>query len=191
LCDDCRQHFDTVRQLLADAEVPHTINPRLVRGLDYYSRTAFEVISTGVGAQNAVAAGGRYDGLVEALGGAPVSGTGFAIGVDRLALALDPTRFGVLLDAVLIALGYSALRAAMQLAGDMRAAGLRVELLSPERGLKAQLRRAGKIGARYALIVGNDELSRGVVQLRNLCESTQREIARTDVVNLISREAPT
>jgi len=186
LCDECQAHFDSVRELLADAQVPHSINPRLVRGLDYYSRTAFEVVSTGVGAQSAIAAGGRYDGLVEALGGAPVAGTGFAIGVDRLALALDPIKFGVLPDAVLIALGNSALRAAMQLSGEMRAAGLRVEPLSPERGLKALLRRAGKIGARYAVIIGEDEISRGMVQLRDLRQSTQHEVPRAEVTERIA-----
>ena len=186
LCDECQAHFAIVRELLADARVPHTVNPRLVRGLDYYSRTAFEVVSTRIGAQSAVAAGGRYDGLVEALGGAPVAGTGFAIGVDRLALALDPIKFGVLPDAVLIALGNSALRAAMQLSGEMRTAGLRVEPLSPERGLKALLRRAGKIGARYAVIIGEDEISRGMVQLRDLRQSTQHEVPRAEVTERIA-----
>src|SRR5262249_36142836 len=189
LCDPCRAHFDSVRELLTDAGVPFQLNQRLVRGLDYYSRTAFEVISAGVGAQSAVAAGGRYDGLVEALGGAPVAGTGFAIGVDRLALALDAARFAVLPDAVVIGLGTLALRSAMQLAAELRAAGLRVELMSPERGLKPLLRRAGKIGARIALIVGDEELSRGVVQLRHLGESSQREVARGEVVDLVSRQA--
>jgi histidyl-tRNA synthetase len=185
LCDECQAHFDIVRELLANAQVPHTVNPRLVRGLDYYSRTAFEVVSTRVGAQSAVAAGGRYDGLVEALGGAPVAGTGFAIGVDRLALALDHAKFAVMPDAALIALGNPALSAVMQLSAELRAGGLRVEPLSPERGLKALLRRAGKIGARYAIIIGEDEISRNVVQLRNLQESTQREIARAEVVGLL------
>jgi histidyl-tRNA synthetase len=185
LCDECQAHFDIVRELLANAQVPHTVNPRLVRGLDYYSRTAFEVVSTRVGAQSAVAAGGRYDGLVEALGGAPVAGTGFAIGVDRLALALDHAKFAVMPDAALIALGNPALSVVMQLSAELRAGGLRVEPLSPERGLKALLRRAGKIGARYAIIIGEDEISRNVVQLRNLQESTQREIARAEVVGLL------
>jgi histidyl-tRNA synthetase len=188
LCDECQAHFAIVRELLADARVPHTVNPRLVRGLDYYSRTAFEVVSTRVGAQSAVAAGGRYDGLVAALGGAPVAGTGFAIGIDRLALALDHAKFDVMPDAALIALGNAALSATMQLSADLRAGGLRVEPLSPERGLKALLRRAGKIGARYAIIIGEDEISRNVVQLRNLQESTQREIARAEVVDLLIRE---
>ena len=110
LCDKCRAHFATVRDLLTDAGVPHVVNPRLVRGLDYYSRTTFEAISTAVGAQSAVAAGGRYDGLVEALGGAPVAGTGFAIGVDRLALALEAGRFASSADVALAALGEPAMR---------------------------------------------------------------------------------
>jgi histidyl-tRNA synthetase len=188
LCDPCRAHFDCVRELLTDAGVPYQLNPRLVRGLDYYSRTTFEVISTGVGAQSAVAAGGRYDGLVEALGGAPVAGTGFAIGVDRLALALDAQRFALLPDAALIALGDSSMRVAMRLSAEMRAAGLRVELFSPERGLKALLRRAGKIGAHYALIIGDDEVKRGTVQLRDLRQSTQREINSPDAANILRTE---
>lgn len=189
LCDECRAHFDTVRELLANGGVPHTINPRLVRGLDYYSRTAFEVISTGVGAQSAVAAGGRYDGLVEALGGAPVAGTGFAIGVDRLALALDAAEFEVRPDAALIALGDSAARAAIQLSAEMRGRGLRVEVLSSERGLRAQLRRADKLKARYALIIGENEMAGGVVQLRDLAQSTQQEVPRAEVVERLAADA--
>jgi histidyl-tRNA synthetase len=182
LCDNCRTHFAIVRELLTDAGVPHVVNPRLVRGLDYYTRTTFEVVSTAVGAQSAVAAGGRYDGLVEALGGAAVAGTGFAIGVDRLALALEAARFDSRADVALAALGDSAMRRGMTLAAEMRAAGLRVELLSPGRGLKALLRRADKIGARYAVIIGDAELSRGVVMLRDLKQSMQREVVQREIV---------
>ena len=189
LCDNCRAHFATVRELLTDADVPHAVNPRLVRGLDYYTRTTFEVVSTAVGAQSAVAAGGRYDGLVEALGGAAVAGTGFAIGVDRLALALDAARFDSRADAALAMLGDAAMRRGMALAAEMRAAGLRVELLSPGRGLKALLRRADKIGARYAVIIGNNELARGGATLRDLKTSTQREIRQSDLVAEISAAA--
>jgi len=179
LCEDCRKHFGMVEELLAKADVPYVVNPRLVRGLDYYTRTTFEVISKAVGAQSAVVAGGRYDGLVEALGGAAVAGTGFAIGVERIAIALETERFKIkgAPDAAIIAMGERATVSAVDLAKAMRGAGLRVELLSPERGLKALLRRADKIGARYALIVGENELARGVVQVRDLKASTQREIA--------------
>ncbi|HJU27712.1 MAG TPA: histidine--tRNA ligase, partial [Candidatus Binataceae bacterium] len=177
LCDPCRKHFGIVENLLANANIPYAVNPRLVRGLDYYTRTTFEVVSNAVGSQSAVVAGGRYDGLVAALGGAPVPGTGFAIGVERIALALDAVRYRSRLapDAAIIAMGEAATAAAMRLAGEMRAANLRVEMLSPERGLKTLLRRADKIGARYALIIGGDELARGAVQVRDLRASTQHE----------------
>ncbi len=181
LCEHCRAHFATVRELLADAGVAHTVNPRLVRGLDYYTRTTFEATSIAVGAQSAVAAGGRYDGLVEALGGAPVAGTGFAIGVDRLALALDAARFAAHADAAIAALGDAALRRAMSLATALRGRGLRVEVLAPGRGLKALMRRADRIGARYAVIIGDDELARGAVTLRDLAASTQTEVAERDL----------
>jgi histidyl-tRNA synthetase len=188
LCNPCHVHFDSVLNLLGDAGVPYKLNPRLVRGLDYYSRTAFEVVSTEIGAQSAVAAGGRYDGLVETLGGAPVAGTGFAIGIDRLALALDVSNFELRPDAALIALGDSAVRTAMRLSGEMRAAGLCVELFSPERGLKALLRKASKIGAHYALIVGEDEIARGTVQVRDLRLSNQREVSSANAAQLIAAE---
>jgi histidyl-tRNA synthetase len=182
LCDACKTHFEMVRQALTDAAVPHSVNPRLVRGLDYYTRTAFEAVSRAVGAQSAVAAGGRYDGLVEALGGAPAPGTGFAIGVDRLALALEASRFELRPDAALLAIGEAAMRAAMRIAGEMRAAGLRVEVLSPDRGLKALLRRADKIGARWAVIIGDAELGRGAAVLRDLKASVQSEVPQRELV---------
>ncbi|HEX3409730.1 MAG TPA: His/Gly/Thr/Pro-type tRNA ligase C-terminal domain-containing protein, partial [Candidatus Binataceae bacterium] len=178
LCEPCRRHFETVEELLSRAKVPYVVNPRLVRGLDYYSRTTFEAISKAVGAQSAVVAGGRYDGLVEALGGAAVAGTGFAIGVERIAIALEADRFkreGAP-DAAIIAMGEQATASAMDLAKALRAAKLRVELLSPERGIKALLRRADKIGAHFALIIGENELAQGVVQVRDLKNSAQQSL---------------
>ncbi|HZP45469.1 MAG TPA: histidine--tRNA ligase [Candidatus Binataceae bacterium] len=186
LCEPCRVHFATVERLLSGAEVRYVVNPRLVRGLDYYMRTAFEVVSSAVGSQSAVVAGGRYDGLVEALGGAALAGTGFAIGVERMALVLQAS--GIVAegrpDAALIALGEASLLAASKLGADLRRRGLRVEMLSPERGLKALMRRAGRLGARAAVIIGEDELARGVVQLRDLDASSQREVA----LELVGRE---
>jgi len=188
LCEPCRKHFGTVEELLTRANVPYVVNPRLVRGLDYYTRTTFEAVSRAVGAQSAVVAGGRYDGLVEALGGAAVAGTGFAIGVERIALALEANRFMLdgAPDAAIIAMGDRATVVAFDLAQALRQKGLRVEMLSPDRGLKALLRRADKVGARYALIVGENELARGVVQIRDLKASTQREIANDAVAAEIS-----
>jgi histidyl-tRNA synthetase len=183
LCPECRQHFDTVVDLLGAAEVEFVINPHIVRGLDYYMRTAFEVTSTNLGSQNAVVAGGRYDGLVEVLGGAAVPGIGFAIGMERLALALEATqhpREGTVRVA-LIALGEPAARRATQLARELRVLPLQVELLSTERSLKSQLKRADRIGANYAVILGENELARGAAQLRDLGASAQREVSLADL----------
>jgi histidyl-tRNA synthetase len=188
LCEPCRAHFDTVKELSAAAGVEFAVNPRLVRGLDYYTRTAFEVMADGLGAQSSVVAGGRYDGLVETMGGAAVAGIGFAIGVDRMALALQaaelvPTSAP---DAAIIAMGQAATRQAIVVARDLRAANLSVELMSPERKVKALLGRASKIGARFAVIIGEDEIARGVVQLRDLKQSTQREVAFSEVAGAIA-----
>ena len=190
LCEACRKHFAMVETLLTQAGVPYVVNPRMVRGLDYYTRTTFEVVSGAVGAQSAVVAGGRYDGLVEALGGAPVAGTGFAIGVERIALALEAAKYRVkaVPDAAIIAMGEAAVASAMEIAQRMRSANLRVEVLSPERGLKSLLRRADRIGAHYALIIGENELARGVVQLRDLRTSSQRELAQSEVTGAIVSE---
>src|SRR5712692_8273877 len=165
LCDPCRVHFDTVKELASAAGVELVVNPRLVRGLDYYTRTAFET-----------------------MGGGAVAGIGFAIGVDRMALALQaaslvPTTAP---DAAIIALGPAAMRQAIVVARRLRAANLSVEMLSPERKLKALLGRASKIGARFAVIIGEDELARGVVQLRDLKQSAQREVALAEAAGAIA-----
>ena len=191
LCDPCRRHFAIVEEALAESGVPYAINPRLVRGLDYYTRTAFEVVSGAVGSQSAVVAGGRYDGLVEALGGAPVAGTGFAIGVERLALALHAYQSAPdsSLYVAVLAMGNRTLPQANTIAGQLRARGIRTDTFSPERGLKALMRRADRLKAHFALILGDDEIARGVVQVRNLRRSTQHEVPFTEIADLIARES--
>lgn len=188
LCETCRKHFADVVEMVARANVPHTIDPRIVRGLDYYMRTAFEVVSNAVGSQSAVVAGGRYDGLVEALGGAAVPGIGFAIGVDRLALAVQAASGDLRPEraVALIGLGDAALRELMTVARELRARAVATELLSPARSLKALLKRADKIGARYAVIVGENELARGVAQLRDLAGSSQREIPLSELATALA-----
>lgn len=191
LCPQCRHHFDLVQQLLAAAGVAYKVNPRIVRGLDYYVRTTFEVYCQALGAQNAIAAGGRYDGLVATLGGAPVPASGFAIGVDRLALALDlAVRGPAPVRVTLIALGEAALLRMAALARQLRQYPLEVELLSPERSLKAQLKRAHHLGSRYAVILGEDELARGRAQLRDLERSLQHEVALEDLAQTLCAPRP-
>ncbi len=183
LCDPCKTHFAQVKVLLTAGGVKYVENPRLVRGLDYYTRTTFEVIATGLGSQSTVVAGGRYDGLIEALGGASVPGIGFGSGLERVALALEAA--GKLLiektDAAIIAMGEAATLKAVAVARAMRESGLSVEMFSPERKLKALLSRANKIGARFAVIIGDNEIAKGVVMLRDLQSSTQREVSEAEV----------
>ncbi|HVA77757.1 MAG TPA: histidine--tRNA ligase [Candidatus Binataceae bacterium] len=191
LCDDCRVHFDSVRSLATAAGVETTINPRLVRGLDYYTRTAFEFMAEGLGAQSTVIGGGRYDGLVEAMGGAAIAGIGFGMGIDRIAIALEAAGLvpSAKPDAIVIAMGANALANAVVMVRELRRKGLRIELASPERKLKALLGRAAKIGARFAVIVGDNELARGVVQLKNLESGQQSEVSAADLARAIAGEA--
>ena len=154
--------------MLGAAGVEFDEDPRLVRGLDYYVRTAFEVTAPNLGAQNAVGGGGRYDGLVEALGGPPLAGVGFALGVERMLLSAGEKAADVAPEVCAIPLAESATSAAFQLARRLRAAGVRTELESSGRSLKSAMRRADKLGARFAILLGDDELRAGRATVRDL-----------------------
>ncbi|MFQ5667796.1 MAG: histidine--tRNA ligase [Candidatus Binatia bacterium] len=178
LCSACHAHFEGVRAVLAREGVQVRLNPRMARGLDYYVRTAFEVVAEGLGAQNAVGGGGRYDGLVKALGGPDTPGIGFALGVERLVLAAaDHPALRALPAEVFIApLGSAAEAEALHLAHRWRADGVRVETTSGHRSLKSQMRLAGKVGVRYVLIVGEDELTARALTVRDM--SAKRDFPR-------------
>jgi histidyl-tRNA synthetase len=182
LDDESRAHFETLRQLLDSAGIAHRVNPRLVRGLDYYTRTVFEWVSTDLGAQGTVCAGGRYDGLVEQLGGHATPAAGLALGFERLAeLAVQQQVHGV--DAMpqvfLAPLGDARIvQAALVLAERLRDAGLRVEMHCGGGSLKTQLRRADKSGARYAVILGEDEMARDEANIKSLrADEPQQPVA--------------
>jgi histidyl-tRNA synthetase len=179
LCDPCRDHFTRVQAYLHQENVAFALNPRLVRGLDYYCRTSFEVIAQGLGSQNAVCGGGRYDGLVEQLGGPAVPGIGFAIGVERLVMLLQTQEHDLspAPDLFIVPLGEAAESQAFSLARRLRQGGARVELESGSRGLKAQMRRAGKLGARYVLILGENELVAGKGTVRDMQSKSDRPMA--------------
>jgi histidyl-tRNA synthetase len=176
LCQACAEHFQAVRERLAGENVAVTLNPRMVRGLDYYCRTAFEIVAEGLGAQNAIGGGGRYDGLVESLGGPSVPGVGFALGIERIVLALRGVEAATAFDLFVAPLGIEAEARAFHLARELRARGLRVEIEPGRKSLKSHLRRADKIGAAFALIVGENELSRAAGMLRDMRGQEQREI---------------
>jgi histidyl-tRNA synthetase len=177
LCEPCRTHFAQVERLLEAAEVPFTESPRLVRGLDYYARTAFEVLAPNLGAQNAVGGGGRYDGLVEALGGPPVAGVGFALGLERLIMAAGEETLDRRPEVCVIPLAERAAAPVLQLARRLRLAGTRCEIESSGRSLKSAMRRADKLGARFALLVGEDELEAGRATVRDMRRQTDHRLA--------------
>ena len=170
LCDPCREHFDTVRALLARENVETRLNPRMVRGLDYYCRTAFEVSAAGLGAQSAVGGGGRYDGLVRSFGGPDAAGIGFALGVERLLLAMadDVAPRRNLPEVFLAPLDRTAESEATHLAHTLRRGGMQVELSSTGKSLKSQMRLADRLGAPYVLIMGADELGAKAVTVRDM-----------------------
>jgi histidyl-tRNA synthetase len=194
LCDPCRQHFDTLTDLLAGVGISYVLDPKLVRGLDYYTRTTFEVVAAGLGAQDSVAGGGRYDGLIEAIGGPPTPGIGFAIGFERLVTVLE--HHGLMLPEprpqVFVApLGASALREAFLLVERLRSAGLRAEMGYDEKSLRSQLRRANRLGAAFAVLLGERELAAGKVALKDMQGGEQEEIPLTEAISYLQARAKT
>ncbi len=180
LCPACRAHLDAVKLHLADRAIDYEIRPRLVRGLDYYMRTTFEVVHGALGAQNSVLGGGRYDGLAEALGSKVHSpGIGFSIGEDRLVMSVEENHRAVPLDLFIAALGEPALRYAGVLARDYRRAGFSVE--TAESKLKRAMELANKLGARFTLIIGDNEMSAGRYALKNMASGQQEDLPREEI----------
>ncbi|MGH2699904.1 MAG: histidine--tRNA ligase [Actinomycetota bacterium] len=192
LCDDCERHFEQVRTMLDDLSIEYVVEPTLVRGLDYYTRTAFEFTSDKLGAQATVLGGGRYDGLAEALGGGHLPGIGFALGVDRLLLASttlsewQPQNVAV----YVVALGDRARSEALPLVTELRRAGVGADWDLMGRQMKAQMKAADRSGARWAAIIGDDELEAGEVTLKDLATGEQERVARNELVNRTRTEEP-
>ena len=187
LDEPCRQHFGQVKEILTSAGVPFTLNDRLVRGLDYYTRTAFEFTHGALGAQNAILGGGRYDGLSELLGGPPAPGIGFAIGEDRLVMSLGKSADEVLRkpDVYIAPLGAGMNKEAIRLARELRRHDIVAELGDESFRMKKSLETGSKLGAKYALIVGENEVSTGVFALKNLDTGEQKSVARDLLVGSI------
>ncbi len=188
-CDACHAHFSELKDFLTVLDVPFQINPRMVRGLDYYVRTAFEFVSTSLGAQNAILGGGRYDGLSEALGGRPLPGVGFAMGIERLLSLLQGDASAPAPVVFIAILGSQARKPALALQRDLRRAEIRTELEYQPKSLKRQMKKAGKLGVSYVVILGEDELKKKTVVLRDMTESTQQDVPLDQLVRtLISLE---
>jgi histidyl-tRNA synthetase len=181
LCDPCRKHFEAVKQYLCDLGIAYEVRPRLVRGLDYYMRTTFEVVHGSLGAQNSVLGGGRYDGLAESLGSKVHSpGIGFSIGEDRLVMSVEDTQPAASLDLLIAPLGEAALRHAAVIALALRNSGASVELAA-EGKLKRVMELADKLGARFTLIVGENEMAAGRYALKNMSTGVQRELTLEEI----------
>ncbi|QXE92879.1 histidine--tRNA ligase [Geomonas subterranea] len=177
LCAECGDHFDKTRKYLELVGTPYSINQRMVRGLDYYTRTTFEMVTTMLGAQSAVAAGGRYDGLISSIGGPQIPGIGFAMGVERVALLLAEKDFSRRPDLFIAALGDEAHAEAFRLMSALQRLGLAVEIDYEGKSLKSQMRRADKFNSRFTLIIGGDEITRGTAPLKNMDGGTQDDVA--------------
>jgi histidyl-tRNA synthetase len=191
LCADCREHFAKLKDELKLRGIAYEENWRLVRGLDYYTRTTFEVTAAGLGSQNAVCGGGRYDGLVELLGGPPTKGIGFAIGTDRAILSIQeggnlPKLPGL---AVFVAwMGAKTYPTAVTITRKLRECGVAVELPPEEMKFKKSLGLADKLGARYALIIGEDEVASGTYTLKRLADADQRKLNENDLLEYLESE---
>ncbi|MDV2425052.1 histidine--tRNA ligase [Corynebacterium sp. CTNIH16] len=193
LNDECRAHFETVTGMLDDMGVAYEINPRMVRGLDYYTKTCFEFVHDGLGAQSGIGGGGRYDGLMAQLGGQDLSGIGYGLGVDRALLALEAE--GITLDGVEsrvdvfgVALGAAAKRTMTTLINDLRKAGISADMSFGDRGLKGAMKGADRAGARFALVLGEQELENGTVALKDLAAHEQHDVKVSDLVSVLARE---
>ncbi|MCH5314714.1 MAG: histidine--tRNA ligase [Eubacterium sp.] len=181
LCDECREHFDMVQKYLKAQNIEFTINPKIVRGLDYYTKTVFEFVSNSIGAQGTVCGGGRYDGLVDELGGQKTPSLGFAMGLERLMMLLEaqnaPFPEPSVPDLFIVALGEKATLKAVEIAKDMRAEGFTALMDLNQRSLRAQMKYADKLGAKYNLVIGDNEVDDGIAKLKNMATGEETEIA--------------
>ena len=189
LCDECREHFDSVQKLLKAANVDFTIDDRLVRGLDYYTKTAFEIQYPLLGAQSAVAGGGRYDGLIEEIGGNPTPAVGFAAGIERILVALEMQNLlpsvENKIDAFIVAVGEEAEIMGFELLTKLRRNGLTATMDFAKRSIKAQMKQAGKSNAKFALIIGEDEVKNKTITVKNLEMSTQETVSIENIIDMI------
>ena len=189
ICPECQSHFEKVKEYLGVAGLTYVLNPRMVRGLDYYTRTAFEVVSYDLGSQNAVAGGGRYDNLFQEIGGIDVPGIGFAVGMERLISLLPEGKGFVKTPHLFIAaLGKETQEQAYRLLTQLHLAGIRAELDYEGKSLKSQMRRAGKLKTRYALILGDDELKRGQAALRDMEGKSQEDIPLNSLLAVLKEK---
>ena len=191
LCEDCKTHFETLKTCLDAAGVAYEIDPRIVRGLDYYTRTVFEFVSTSIGAQGTVCAGGRYDGLIEQLGGNPTPAVGFAAGIERLLIVMSQTGVEIPEEdkptVYLAGMDAECRNKAFTLAAKLRAAGVRAEIDHMDRSVKAQFKYADKIGAKYVAVIGGNELAEGRANVKNMATGESENVTFDGLVEYFQK----
>ena len=184
LCEECSDHFDKVKKYLTDMGIEFKVNPKIVRGLDYYTKTVFEFVTTEIGAQGTVCGGGRYDGLIQQLGGQPTPSLGMAMGIERLLLVMDKQKCDYLVpkkcDIYFATMGDAALEKAMELCRDLREYGYFADHDFMGRGLKAQMKYANKIGAAFTVVLGDNELTQNKARLKDMESGEEKEITLDD-----------
>ncbi len=184
LCDECKEHFDGLKELLTELGVEYKINPKIVRGLDYYTKTVFEFVTTDIGAQGTICGGGRYDGLVSELGGADTPALGFAIGLERLMLTMENQGAEFIepetCDIYLASIGSKALVKTAVMAKELRNCGFYAEYDLVGRSLKAQMKYADKIGAKFSIVIGDDDIEKGFARLKNMTSGEIEELPLND-----------
>ncbi|MBQ6826106.1 MAG: histidine--tRNA ligase [Clostridia bacterium] len=192
LCDDCRDHFEKVKKNLDAMDIGYTVNPHIVRGLDYYTRTVFEFVSGDIGAQSTVCGGGRYDGLIAQMGGPSMASLGFAMGIERLMMVLESQKVELpeakKTELYIAPLGDNAVIKASALCNELRKEGYKVETDICSRGLKAQMKYANKIGAKFTLVLGDSEVESGKAKLKNMASGEEREIKLSELVEELGEE---
>ena len=193
LCDDCREAFEDLQKNLDALGIEYEVDPTIVRGLDYYTKTAFEFVTDAIGAQGTVCGGGRYDHLVEEVGGPPIPGVGFGLGIERLLLLMENLGVEIpepdAVDAFIAVMGDEAKAWGLKLLRELRQKGLKVQMDTLARNVKGQFKYANRLGARYTVVIGDDEIKAGVVSLKEMATSEQREVKMENLAEeLIKRE---
>ena len=191
LCDDCSSHFKKLQELLTDCGVAYEINPFIVRGLDYYTKTVFEFVTTALGSQGTVCGGGRYDNLISQLGGTPTCGVGFGIGIERLLMLMEAENVVIPMHEnvklYIASMGDEAYKKAFEIASELRDKGVKAEIDHAGRGIKAQFKYADKIHAENVVTLGDNELLTGVAQIKNMADGKLTEIKISDISSYFAK----
>ncbi|WP_202711192.1 histidine--tRNA ligase [Sporosalibacterium faouarense] len=192
ICDECKVHFEKVQDYLSSLNIEFTVDPKIVRGLDYYTKTAFEFVSSGIGAQDTVCGGGRYDGLIESIGGPSTPGIGFGMGIERLMLYLETNNIEIPnsdeVDVFIVTIGERAEKEAFKILYNLRNNGVSADKDYLGRSMKAQFKYSNKINSTYTIVIGDEEIEKDVVTLKNMKTGDQNEIKLSNLINTIKEK---